>query len=173
MGDLVDKKNARRYDDCLSYTMVASKKALQQAGLEKGANADGHGALDKSRVGVLVGSGMGGLTGEGRGRRRRSGRLAGAAGRAGGAGGSSPGQACRLDPCEELCCCRLLLLLLLLLLVLLLLATPCLPCLRRLPSHSLLQTRPCLRTPPLPPPLPSPVFHPTCRSVPGWREGAG
>ena len=26
MGDLVDKKNARRYDDCLSYTMVASKK---------------------------------------------------------------------------------------------------------------------------------------------------
>jgi hypothetical protein len=64
VGDLVDKKNARRYDDCLSYTMVASKKALQQAGLEKGANADGHGALDKSRVGVLVGSGMGGLTGE-------------------------------------------------------------------------------------------------------------
>ena len=85
VGDLVDKKNARRYDDCLSYTMVASKKALQQAGLEKGANADGHGALDKSRVGVLVGSGMGGLTGAGQGR-RRSGRLAGAAGRAGGAG---------------------------------------------------------------------------------------
>lgn len=26
VGDLVDKKNARRYDDCLSYTMVASKK---------------------------------------------------------------------------------------------------------------------------------------------------
>jgi hypothetical protein len=26
VGNLVDKKNARRYDDCLSYTMVASKK---------------------------------------------------------------------------------------------------------------------------------------------------
>lgn len=150
VGDLVDKKNARRYDDCLSYTMVASKKvggwvtggtraphaalarmrrpcfrnlvlavlavlkaarsraalpalansapvmpatvsrpkarpawaapsaqhrpagrprgcaaqALQEAGLEKGANPDGHGSLDKTRVGVLVGSGMGGLTGE-------------------------------------------------------------------------------------------------------------
>ncbi|EFN51756.1 hypothetical protein CHLNCDRAFT_27559 [Chlorella variabilis] len=62
VGNLVDKKNARRYDDCLSYTMVASKKALQAAGLEKGANPDGYGALDKSRVGVLVGSGMGGLS---------------------------------------------------------------------------------------------------------------
>ena len=32
---LVDKKNLRRYDDCLSYTLVSSKKALKQAGLEK------------------------------------------------------------------------------------------------------------------------------------------
>lgn len=169
MGDLVDKKNARRYDDCLSYTMVASKKAsvsvvaatnvvaahgsimscvpcrvwlpvlhhgglqkgkgallcdgfgclsdviwqsplpadtpapppplhtsvlkalqwtglekgapphppppqstptyisvlqaLQWAGLEKHANPEGHEKLDKTRVGVLVGSGMGGLQG--------------------------------------------------------------------------------------------------------------
>lgn len=39
-------------------------QALQDAGLEKGSNPDGHGALDKTRVGVLVGSGMGGLTGE-------------------------------------------------------------------------------------------------------------
>ncbi|KAL4854132.1 3-oxoacyl-[acyl-carrier-protein] synthase I [Chlorella vulgaris] len=62
VGDLVDKKNARRYDDCLSYTMVASKKALQAAGLEKHADPEGHGALDKTRVGVLVGSGMGGLS---------------------------------------------------------------------------------------------------------------
>jgi len=38
-------------------------QALQAAGLEKGANPDGYGALDKTRVGVLVGSGMGGLTG--------------------------------------------------------------------------------------------------------------
>ena len=30
VGDLVDKKNARRYDDCLSYTMVASKKVRRE-----------------------------------------------------------------------------------------------------------------------------------------------
>lgn len=59
---LIDKKNARRYDDSISYTMVASKKALRQAGLEKEANPDAHAALDKSRVGILVGTGMGGLT---------------------------------------------------------------------------------------------------------------
>jgi len=38
-------------------------QALQAAGLEKGANPEGYGSLDKTRVGVLVGSGMGGLTG--------------------------------------------------------------------------------------------------------------
>uniref|UniRef100_A0A1D1ZN72 3-oxoacyl-[acyl-carrier-protein] synthase I, chloroplastic n=2 Tax=Auxenochlorella protothecoides TaxID=3075 RepID=A0A1D1ZN72_AUXPR len=59
---LVDKKNARRYDDALSYAMVASKKALRQAGLEKEACPEGYEKLDKTRVGVLVGSGMGGLT---------------------------------------------------------------------------------------------------------------
>lgn len=60
--ELVDKKNARRYDDCLTYTMVASKKALRQAGLEKQGNPEGYEKLNKTRVGVLVGSGMGGLT---------------------------------------------------------------------------------------------------------------
>ncbi|GAB4813590.1 hypothetical protein N2152v2_000636 [Parachlorella kessleri] len=60
--DLIDKKNARRYDDCLSYAMVASKKALRMAGLEKQGNPEGYGKLDKKRVGVIVGSGMGGLT---------------------------------------------------------------------------------------------------------------
>lgn len=60
--DCVDKKNARRYDDVLSYALVASKKALRQAGIEKDKNADAHAALDASRVGVIVGSGMGGLT---------------------------------------------------------------------------------------------------------------
>ena len=60
--ELIDKKNARRYDDCLSYTMVATKKALRMAGIEKEANASGYASLDLARVGVLVGSGMGGLT---------------------------------------------------------------------------------------------------------------
>lgn len=58
---LVDKKNARRYDDCLTYTMVAAKKALRDAGIEREGNPEGHEKLDKSRVGVLIGSGMGGL----------------------------------------------------------------------------------------------------------------
>ena len=57
---LVDKKNARRYDDCLTYSIVSSKKALTDAGLEIG--SDGFNTLDKTRCGVLVGSGMGGLT---------------------------------------------------------------------------------------------------------------
>ena len=43
--------------------LVALLQALQAAGLEKGANPEGYGSLDKTRVGVLVGSGMGGLTG--------------------------------------------------------------------------------------------------------------
>lgn len=57
---LVDKKNARRYDDCITYTFVASKKALKQAGIEKG--SEEFNKLDKTKVGCLVGSGMGGLT---------------------------------------------------------------------------------------------------------------
>jgi hypothetical protein len=127
-SSLIDKKNARRYDDCLKYTMVAGKKvrgppggaskgggeggararggggrrgarvtgwaacrarvrlracvlaldsadapfkvptpapnptpqALIQAGLDK--ETEAFGKLDKTRCGVLVGSGMGGLT---------------------------------------------------------------------------------------------------------------
>lgn len=58
---LIDKKNARRYDDCLKYTMVASKKAMRMAGIEKVQNAEAYEKLDKNRVGCLVGSGMGGL----------------------------------------------------------------------------------------------------------------
>ena len=38
-------------------------QALRSAGLETEGNPDGHAALDKGRVGVLVGTGMGGLTG--------------------------------------------------------------------------------------------------------------
>lgn len=60
--DLIDKKNARRYDDCLKYTVVSGKKALQMAGLEKEKNPEGYAKLNPQRVGVLVGTGMGGLT---------------------------------------------------------------------------------------------------------------
>ena len=55
---IVDKKNARRMDDCLQYALVSGNKALADAGLDEEALEK----LDKTRVGVLAGSGMGGLT---------------------------------------------------------------------------------------------------------------
>lgn len=55
---LVDPKNDRRMDDVLRYTMVAGKKALLDAGM----TGDMWDKVDKTRVGVLVGSGMGGLS---------------------------------------------------------------------------------------------------------------
>lgn len=54
----IDGKNDRRLDDCLRYCIVAGKKALESADLA----ADNLTKLDKERAGVLVGSGMGGLT---------------------------------------------------------------------------------------------------------------
>ncbi len=54
----IDKKNDRRLDDCLRYALVSGNKALEDAGLDSAAIE----TLDKQRVGVLVGSGMGGLT---------------------------------------------------------------------------------------------------------------
>lgn len=56
-GDYMDKKQARRVDPFIRYTMVAGKKALEMAGL----NGDSPN-LDKSRAGVIVGSGMGGMS---------------------------------------------------------------------------------------------------------------
>uniref|UniRef100_A0A7S4CSG9 3-oxoacyl-[acyl-carrier-protein] synthase I, chloroplastic n=1 Tax=Eutreptiella gymnastica TaxID=73025 RepID=A0A7S4CSG9_9EUGL len=58
---IIPKKFARRYDDVLSYTAVASTKALQQAGLDKATNPEANEKLNKAKCGVLVGSGMGGL----------------------------------------------------------------------------------------------------------------
>eukprot|EP00241_Pyramimonas_parkeae_P001608 CAMPEP_0114247332 /NCGR_PEP_ID=MMETSP0058-20121206/12967_1 /TAXON_ID=36894 /ORGANISM="Pyramimonas parkeae, CCMP726" /LENGTH=433 /DNA_ID=CAMNT_0001360633 /DNA_START=152 /DNA_END=1453 /DNA_ORIENTATION=+ len=56
----IDKKSDRRYDDCLRYTMVSGKKALEDAGIGMGTEA--FDALEKERCGVLIGTGMGGLT---------------------------------------------------------------------------------------------------------------
>ena len=42
--------------------MVSAKKALKQAGLDKSDNADAYGKLDLTKAGVLIGTGMGGLT---------------------------------------------------------------------------------------------------------------
>ncbi|MES2122114.1 MAG: beta-ketoacyl-ACP synthase II [Chlamydiota bacterium] len=57
VGEYLDKKQARRVDPFIRYTAVAGKKALEHAGL-KGEAFD---RLDKTRSGVLIGSGMGGM----------------------------------------------------------------------------------------------------------------
>jgi 3-oxoacyl-[acyl-carrier-protein] synthase II len=53
-GDYMDKKQARRVDPFIRYTMVGGKKALEQARVDLA-------ALDKNRCGIIVGSGMGGM----------------------------------------------------------------------------------------------------------------
>lgn len=57
IGDYIDKKQARRVDPFIRYAMVAGKKALEMGGL----TGDAFDKLDKTRCGVLVGSGMGGM----------------------------------------------------------------------------------------------------------------
>lgn len=54
----IDGKNDRRLDDCLRYCIVAGKKALEHADL----GGDRLSKIEKERAGVLVGTGMGGLT---------------------------------------------------------------------------------------------------------------
>lgn len=56
-GDYLDKKQARRVDRNISFTVVAGKKALESAGL----GLDQRAALRLERCGALVGSGMGGM----------------------------------------------------------------------------------------------------------------
>lgn len=56
-GHYIDKKQARRVDPFIRYSMVAGKKALEMAGF----GPEELSKLNKSRCGVLVGSGMGGM----------------------------------------------------------------------------------------------------------------
>lgn len=58
VGDYMDKKQARRVDPFIRYTMVAGKKALEHAKIDVEALAK----LDKKRCGIVIGSGMGGMT---------------------------------------------------------------------------------------------------------------
>ncbi len=53
--DYIDRKEARRMDRFVQFAVAASKKAIQDADLDIGTNAD------PERVGVIVGSGIGGL----------------------------------------------------------------------------------------------------------------
>lgn len=53
----LDKKQARRVDPYISYSMVAGKKALENAKVSDDVLA----GLNKERCGILLGSGMGGM----------------------------------------------------------------------------------------------------------------
>jgi len=57
VGDYMDKKQARRVDPFIRYTIFAGKKALEDAGLKESA----FDKLDKTRCGIIIGSGMGGM----------------------------------------------------------------------------------------------------------------
>jgi len=57
-GEYIDKKQARRVDPFIRYGMVAGKKALESCDLQ-GSAFD---KLDKKRCGILIGSGMGGMS---------------------------------------------------------------------------------------------------------------
>jgi 3-oxoacyl-[acyl-carrier-protein] synthase II len=55
VGDYMQKKQARRADPFICYAMVAGKKAVEAAKLQLDQE-------DKNRIGVVIGSGMGGMT---------------------------------------------------------------------------------------------------------------
>ncbi|CAL1373623.1 unnamed protein product [Linum trigynum] len=54
----IDGKNDRRLDDCWRYCLVAGKRALEDASLGSQVLE----TMDRTKIGVLVGTGMGGLT---------------------------------------------------------------------------------------------------------------
>lgn len=56
--DYMDKKQARRVDPFIRYSTVAGKRALEDAGLNEEACQE----LNKERCGILVSSGMGGMS---------------------------------------------------------------------------------------------------------------
>lgn len=58
VGDYIDKKQARRIDPFIKFATIAAKKGLEQAGL----TGEAFQKLDKTRCGILIGSGMGGIS---------------------------------------------------------------------------------------------------------------
>lgn len=54
IGDYLDKKQARRVDQCIRYAAVAGKKAVESAGVDLA-------KVDLERCGMVIGSGMGGM----------------------------------------------------------------------------------------------------------------
>lgn len=57
-GEYLDKKQARRVDPFIRYTVVAGKKALEMGKL----SAEDLSRLDKQKCGIVIGSGMGGMS---------------------------------------------------------------------------------------------------------------
>jgi 3-oxoacyl-[acyl-carrier-protein] synthase II len=57
-GDYIEKKQARRIDRSIAFCLVAGKKALAEARLYPEDNT----TIDKTRVGCIIGSGIGGMT---------------------------------------------------------------------------------------------------------------
>jgi len=55
--DWIDSKDQRRYDDFIQFALIAAKQAMKDSGYEPKTEDE------KYRAGVLVGSGIGGLTG--------------------------------------------------------------------------------------------------------------
>lgn len=55
--DFMDKKQARRVDLAIAYAVAATKKAMAYGGIDEEVLAK----LDKTRCGVIIGSGMGGM----------------------------------------------------------------------------------------------------------------
>lgn len=58
VGDYLDKKQSRRIDKFIGYSVVAGKKALEHAGFDLKSIDN----LNKSKCGVIIGSGMGGMS---------------------------------------------------------------------------------------------------------------
>ncbi len=56
-GDYLDRKQARRVDPYIAYSIVAGKKALEYAHIDQEALAQ----LNPQKCGVVIGSGMGGM----------------------------------------------------------------------------------------------------------------
>ena len=57
-GDYMDKRQARRVDPFIRYAMVAGKKALESGRLV----SESLEKIDKTRAGIVIGSGMGGMS---------------------------------------------------------------------------------------------------------------
>ncbi|NNM43820.1 MAG: beta-ketoacyl-ACP synthase II [Chlamydiae bacterium] len=56
-GEYLDKKQSRRVDPSIRYSVVAGKKALEHSGLP----LNSLDKLDRTRCGIVIGSGMGGM----------------------------------------------------------------------------------------------------------------